>query len=429
MQKIGNNIDFNFWRIVSSIIKSGSYYFFSNILLAVTAFVFWIFIAKRFSPDNYGQVRTIYAIVAIISALMQFGLPTYNQLIFSSNSNKEYSNEYGKIVSLKIILIVIYFIIVVGYFLIDNRQYNVVYIAVIIIIFLLEDIVRFLAGIFYGRNDFNIVFKSSFISRLILLFLTVVIFIADYKLSYYLFILFFANLIQFSILISYKKYQKIIFHIPKLNLSKMKSLFLIIFPLGLNNIFNLAYDKIDLPLISYYIDFQHVAQYSIAYSIYTLSGTVFGILLMPAFNYFSNNNLYWYKKKLFNRTALLIILCSFFIIGCFYFLGKPLIILLLGTKYLTAAELLPYFSLSIIFWGLNSLCGIYLNAQSHFKVTMYAVIAGFAANVIIDVITLPYLGIIGGVIATTSTMLIVLIIEMFFILKFIRAENENSARG
>jgi stage V sporulation protein B len=419
LAKIKNREDFNYWGAIFSIIKSGSYYFFSNIFLAVTAFIFWIFLAKRFSPDNYGQVRTIYAIVAIISALMQFGLPTYNQLIFSSN--KEYSDEYGKVVSLKIILIVLYFIIVIGYFIVDNRQYNAVYIAVIIIIFFLEDIVRYLAGIFYGSNDFNIVFRSSFVSRLILLILTVVIFIAEFKLSYYLFILLLANLVQFSVLITNKKYQKIIFHIPKLNLSKMKSLFLIIFPLGMNNIFNLAYDKIDLPLISYYIDFNHVAQYSIAYSIYTLSGTVFGILLIPAFNYFSNNNIYQYKKKLFYRTALLMILCSFFIIGCFYFLGKPLIIFLLGTKYFTAAVLLPYFSLSIIFWGLNSLCGIYLNAQSHFKVTMYASIAGLAANVIIDVITLPYLGIIGGVIATTSTMLIVLAIEMFFILKFIRA--------
>ena len=427
MVKIKNREDFRYWNAIFSIVKSGSYYFLSNLILAITSFIFWIFIAKRFSPDNYGQVRTIYAIVAIISALMQFGLPTYNQLIFSSN--KGYFDEYGKIVSLKIILMFGYFIAVVGYFLIDKRQYNEIYILAIIIIFLGEDIVRFLSGIFYGRNDFRFVFKSSLISRLILLILTVVIFAGDYKLSFYLLILLFANLVQFSILISYKKYKNIFLHIPRLNLSKMKSLFFIIFPLGINNIFNLAYDKIDLPLISYYIDFKHVAQYSIAYSIYTLGGTFFGILLIPAFNYFSSNNSYHYKRKLFNRTALLIIFCSFFIIGGFYFLGKPLIIFFLGTKYLTAAELLPYFSPSIIFWGLNSLCGVYLNAQTQFTVTMYAVIAGFAANVIIDVITIPHFGIIGGVIATTSTMLIVLVIEMFFILKFARTENENSLLG
>ena len=104
-----------------------------------------------------------------------------------------------------------------------------------------------------------------------------------------------------------------------------------------------------------------------------------------------------------------------------------MIILILGAKYLQGARLLPFFSLAIIFWGLNSLFGVYLNAQKQFKVTMYAVLFGLITNTLIDILTLSHLGIIGGVIATTSTMFVVLSIESFFILRYWKSDNENSA--
>lgn len=428
MNKINKNNYFRQWDIIPSLIKLGSYNFLYNIILALSAFVFWMLIANKFSPENYGQARTIFAIISIISVLLQFGLPTYNQIIHSQNSNID--DEYSNVVPFKMLLLFAYLISTATYFFIDTKKYNLEYIITIVIIFFLEDIIRFLVGIYYGRNDFSYVFKSSLISRLTLLLVLVIIFLYDLKLSYYLIAFILANLIQLLILILNKNYKSIIIKIPKIKLSNVKNLLFLIFPLGLNNVFNLLYDKIDLPLISYYIDFNNVAQYSISYSIYSLSGIVFGIFLIPAFNYFSNTSHNSYDKiRLLIKLFLLIILCSFFIIACFVLFGKSLILLLLGAKYLQGARLLPFFSLSIIFLGLNSLFGVYLNAQKRFKATMYAVLFGLITNTVIDILTLPHLGIMGGVIATTSTMFVVLIIELFFVLRFWKSSNENSFVG
>ena len=169
MNKLNKYSYFRQWDIIPSIVKLGSYNFLYNLILAFSAFVFWMLIANRFSPENYGEVRTIFAIVSIISVLLQFGLPTYNQIISSQGTNID--DEYNNVVSLKIILLLVYLIVTVGYFFIDTKKYNLGYIVTIIVIFFLEDLVRFLVGIYYGKNDFSDVYKSSPISRLALLFL------------------------------------------------------------------------------------------------------------------------------------------------------------------------------------------------------------------------------------------------------------------
>ena len=97
--------------------------------------------------------------------------------------------------------------------------------------------------------------------------------------------------------------------------------------------------------------------------------------------------------------------------------------MIFGNKYIKSAEMIKYFSLSIIFWNLNSLTGVFLNSQEMFKSTMIAVIVGFLTNILLDIFTIPILGIKGGIIATTVTAFVVLIIETFFIIKIFRNEN------
>ena len=195
----------------------------------------------------------------------------------------------------------------------------------------------------------------------------------------------------------------------------------------MNNLFNLLYDKIDIPLISYFIDYSNVAQYSVAYGFYNLSGTMFGIILIPLFTYFSNKKLkYDERLQLLKSSAAIILAMAVTISLIFIFFGKMIVIGFFGEKYYPAGEIVAYFSPAIIFTGLNGLTGIFLNALQMFNKTMTAFLTGISLNILIDIIALPVIGIKGAIVASTAAAVMVFGTELFFIVRYIKKQNENS---
>jgi O-antigen/teichoic acid export membrane protein len=190
------------------------------------------------------------------------------------------------------------------------------------------------------------------------------------------------------------------------------------FPLGLTTIFNFLYGKIDIVILSIMLNFVIVAQYSVAYGLYKLSGMIFSVFLIPAFNLFAQNQENKPQKaRLFYSFFLIILVSSSLTAGVLLFTGKTGLSLIYGDKYAVAANIIPYFSLAVIGLGMNSLTGSFLNATGNYNVTMYTTMTGFIFNAAANIILISKMGLMGTVYTAIFTEAIVFLLQLIFIIK------------
>jgi O-antigen/teichoic acid export membrane protein len=190
------------------------------------------------------------------------------------------------------------------------------------------------------------------------------------------------------------------------------------FPLGLTTIFNFLYGRIDIVILSIILNYVFVAQYNVPHSLYKLSGMIFSVFLIPAFNSFTqhqeNRPL---NVRLFYSFFLIILLTSSIIAVFILLFGGYGLYLLYGNRYAMAATIIPYFSVAVIGLGMNGLTGCFLNATGNYKVTMYTTMTGFIFNAAANIILINKIGIMGAVYTAVFTEAIVFLLQLFFIIK------------
>jgi O-antigen/teichoic acid export membrane protein len=206
-----------------------------------------------------------------------------------------------------------------------------------------------------------------------------------------------------------------------LNFKKLKFTLAIIIPIGISSAFNLIYDKIDIVILSAYLDYNKVAQYSVAYTIYRLSGIVFGIILYPALNQFSRlAENFAENLKILLKYLVTIIFVSAIIILIYIFIISPLIPFVFGIHYLEASKIIIPLSFAVILWAMNSITGVYLNGLGQFKYVMAATLSGMIFNITINIILIPIIGVMGAVYSTLGTEFIIFLIEICFVYIYIK---------
>ena len=404
------------------VFKSVSYLFLSTFIITISSFLFWVCLANKFDPSLFGQTRTIFTVVSIIAIFFQFGLPTYNQVQYSKENNIPHDKEF--ITILKIILLISFLIVASIYYYFSRDRFSYLLFNMIVFIIFFDDLIKYFSAILYGKNEFLVPLKAVIYSRIFFILLLATLFLFSTNIYHFILLVLVTYFIHFIFIyfrlgefrIEYKKL--------RFNNRSFQNYLLVLSPLWINNIFNQLYDKIDIPIISYFLNYTQVADYSVAYTFYNLSGIIIGIVLVPLLNYFSNKKIILENKlRLLKKSIIVVLSISISIVILFILVVENIVIMIFGNKYIKSAEMIKYFSLSIIFWNLNSLTGVFLNSQEMFKSTMIAVIVGFLTNILLDIFTIPILGIKGGIIATTVTAFVVLIIETFFIIKIFRNEN------
>lgn len=283
---------------------------------------------------------------------------------------------------------------------------------------------------FYGRDNSRLVFKASIAGKLLLLVLVFTVFL--YSRDVYLFLCgyLFSNILLFSFLLLKLKIYKVNYKKIDVGYKVFKNTFLLVLPLGLATIFNILYDRIDILLLKYFLDFNKVAQYNVAYTIFKLSMIPLSAIIYPAFNRLSREStnvkvLFPLLKKL----VLVIIISSIILAGINYSIIPKLIPTILGFKYSEASFLVPILSIAIIFVGLNNLTGVFLNSVNKFKAVMLATLAGLIINILLNIILIPKINSIGAVYSTILTEFSILLIEAAFVFKFFRENKMSTVQG
>lgn len=188
-------------------------------------------------------------------------------------------------------------------------------------------------------------------------------------------------------------------------------------PIGIGLSFVWIYDKVDVILIQRIIGNEAVSFYAVAYSLYKIPQVIAGVILLPFFTEISNRyategslNM----NELF-KPALLLVTVSGVIIIAYNCIPELFLSLVYGNLYKRSGWILSTLSFALPGLLLNNLTGNTLNAIRKERKVMNSTFFAFLLNIGLNLVILPWLGIVGAVIATICTEYFVVCIQIFHI--------------
>jgi len=396
------------------ILKTGIDYFYINLVDRLVAFFSFLLLARAFDSHLYGKIVTVFAVSTIVMTVFDFGLPIYAQR--ESAKKESLQDTFDELYPVKVLSIILYIVLlpVIAFSFYKDIPPGII--AIIGGIILLQNISNLFSFVYYGKDESRFVLKTNVISKIFfiviisvsfLFYRNIYFFLAGYIVAYlYSGVVLSLKLSQFNIKVK----------LFELTFKKLRSTLLIILPLGIASALNLVYDKIDIVILSAYLDYDKIAQYSVAYTIYRLSGIVFSIILFPALNQFSRlaDDLHQNIRLLF-RYLVTSCLVSVILILIYIYVVSELIPILFGPEYLEASRVIIPLSFAIFLWSLNAIIGVYLNGLGLFKEVMIASVSGMIINIIINIILIPKIGILGAVYTTIITEFLIFMVEIIFV--------------
>ena len=400
-----------------NILKSGINYFYINLADRIVAFFSFILLARIFDSQLYGKISTVFAVSTILVTILDFGLPVYTQR--ESSKTEDLSDILANVFSVKAPFLILYIFILPLISWVFLKAIPCGIVIIIGVIILLQSISNLLSYAYFGKDNSKLVLRANIVSKVLFLIVittsyfflrNIYFFLSGYIIAYvYTLLVFTINIKHYKVEI-----RKLI-----LNFKKLKFTLAIIIPIGLSSVFNLIYDKIDIVILSAYLDYNKVAQYSVAYTIYRLSGIIFSIILYPAFNQFSRlAENFAENLRLLLKYLVTIISVSLIIILIYIFIISPLIPVVFGIDYLEASKIIIPLSFAVILWAMNAITGVYLNGLGRFKNVMVATLSGMIFNITINIILIPIIGVMGAVYTTIITETVILTIEGIYIFKY-----------
>lgn len=404
-------------KAILSNIKQSKYILYDNILEKVFYFFLFLIFARSFSPSFYGEFVTINNLGNIIITLSGFGLYIQLQILIA----KEVDNS-ERIISNFIILFSFVFItdLLISFFAFITfyDTYNRPFFFCIILWTAISSLSSGISYSFLGLNKYKSRFIINLIPKIIFFSLTAISIILLKNFIYAILILMIGVIFHITLLLKIFPY-----HI-NLKLFDRKFIYSVLIsslPLGSAITFNFLYDKIDILLLSKMTSFSLVAMYGIAYGIYKSTSISFSFIQTNLLSIIAGlkNDKKAILTTLVKYSKFVLFICAALNIIIFIF-SSFIIKLLYSETYYGAVDILKVLSFAIIPIGLNGLTGNTLNAIGLFKQNLYVTIIGLIFNVIMNIIFIPVFSIFAAAYISLLTEIIILLIDIFYIYKFIK---------
>ncbi|MCF8304916.1 MAG: polysaccharide biosynthesis C-terminal domain-containing protein [Ignavibacteriales bacterium] len=393
-------------------IYSASRYFAFNLFSEkLFSLVFHLLIVKYFSPIDYASFSIFLGFNFIAGTILDLGIPIHLQRLASG---KKILNEFSDAISLRFSFILLQIASAVIYLIISGLD-NITLILIITVSSSIGSLINFYNHFLFGKQNFKLIFKASFISRIFLITLILVIILYLSEIEYIAAAMIFANLLQIKIIITGEKVypemaNRIAFGKESYALIKQS------FPLGLNQIINILYDRVDILILPMFIPVQMIASYAFSYLIYKLPV----VLLSPLFVIFFNKiaaRQQSGKVHLLQKYFVIIFIIGLLLAMLIGFIVAPLADYYIGAKISSVEEIIKILSFAFVFLAMNSITGIYLNASGKYEKVLTSSVLGLSVNLIFNFSFLTKYGIIAAAYATLLTEITILTVQGYHILR------------
>lgn len=400
------------------IFKNTSWVMVSQIITSIFGFFWTILIARYLGVSEYGILTFATSFTGIMNIFMDLGITTYTTRDLSRNTDLS-SFYVGNGIPLKIILSIFSFLI--SLFILIIMGYDVLTIE-IALIFVIQTIFmnmgNFFNGIFqsYGKMKYQaigVIINSFFLligTLLVIFFNLGLFFVAIAYLLASLIMLFYLYIKSNSKLVPVKF--QFDFSFWKKSIKKA-------IPFGLTGIFTSIYFMIDSVMISFMKGSIAVGIYGSAYKIITVFTTlymVYNYVIFPLMSNLYKNSGNLLKISYEKSVKYLLIMILPIAVGINFY-TEPIIALIYGSDYLSAASVLQILIWNVVFLFINGASSLLLNSSN--KETAVTKINAIAClfNFCLNIILINYFSYIGASIATVITGLLICVIMTYIIMK------------
>lgn len=207
----------------------------------------------------------------------------------------------------------------------------------------------------------------------------------------------------------------------KWNLPAMKWILRESFPIGITRIFRKTTFRIDTILLKL---FRTRAEVGVFHGVYRIIIIAMFIPRDITDSLFPVMSRYAYGPKesitaIFEKSFKIILILTLPLIFTAFMASDKIITLILGSNFTHAAPLMQLLTLAWGFMFFSVLCNKILNATNHQRFTTIAVGICLLVNVIMDLITIPYLGYLGAGISTLISEIVLFTLSYSFISKHV----------
>ncbi len=379
--------------------------FFFQVLTFFTGPLLLFILTRNLSTESYGAYSIFSSTTHFLSVFLSLGLYSYIITKFSGFSYKERAEETGSIS----LFLVFYFIVLFVVFLLIKHKFLSIFNLInygseynIIIVLIIVGILR---RILIGRLT----------SKKLLELTSILQFLRNSGWVYGLFLVMIFTTINLKIVLGMWLLMVIlttIIALPKINIRFCKRFpkkaLLFGSPLMLYHIGYWLIRVADRYVLSYYLTLERVGIYSLGDSLVTALVMFSDVISGVIYPYYSESFNKKKKHKVFSNVAikytLLILLPA---IAGLTVMGKAIITMVSGPRYLESASVIPWLALYPLLVGLSKV--FYQNLMVRDK-TKQAGMIFFSAgilNILLNMLMVPKIGIIGAAISINVSYLLI----------------------
>ena len=372
-------------------------------------------IARYLGIENRGIYALIVLLPTTLFTFLNFGINT-SIIYFIGKKNDNIRNIITSVTFISIMLITISIIlgliIIIFYKNIFFKGVNEIYLFISLLFIPALIYNNFFQSIFIGYENFKTLNYILLLQPIIFLFLLVSNYVLDYNLNGVLT----AEIVTLYIILVITHYfiQKL-YDKRKGKLSKKLIYSKIKYGMKnhIANMISFFEYRLDLLMVSYYLDLKSVGAYVIAVNLaeklWTVSASVSSVMFARVVNLVDE------KEKTFITiySAKVVFIISFIIGIILYFISAKLIVFLFGEDY--SLSVLPFLYLlpGIILWSVVKVYASYIAAEGYPEYNIYVSLVSVVFNLILNIILIPKYGLNGAAIATSISYTINFILRIF----------------
>jgi O-antigen/teichoic acid export membrane protein len=399
--------------------RRGQYIFYTALLEKLVYFLIFLVLARKYSVAEFGEITSVFVLGFILASLTELGFANYFQRRTASDVQKSIE-EFNSALTFRFITYLIILLISVAYNYYWEAAVELLLTVIIVTSVFIFNSSWLLIKIFYGLNEYSGVFKRFLISRFILIAGSSLLIFTDISLSIFSIVFLVSALSEFVLLSLLLKQKKMYSFKPGIKSEILNRMFASSVPMGLGIFFVVVYDRVDILLIQRIIGAESVGIYAVAYSLYKIPHIFSGIFLTPLYSDLSAE--FEMKKRIsyekVKKLALFLIFFYLIAITVIFFSSEMLVELLYGKKYFLSVDILKLLVIALPFLFLNNLTGVILNSIKREKTAFYSTMIASLLNVLVNMLLLNLIGLVGAVISTIITEILVFLIQLGYILRF-----------
>lgn len=385
------------------------------------AFVYFLFVARVLQPELTGRYFLAISIAMIFSVLADFGITSVTIREIAKAPEKT-SELISRSLTLKIPFLFLGYFCAIGAAWLFGYESEIIWLTALSALSLILDSIHlFFYGVLRGHQRLGMESIGMFFGQVTTAIVGGFILWLQPSLMLLIFALVvgsFFNVVLSGVVL-FKRFGAQSF-VPKWDVIFAKALMRMALPFALAAIFVKVYSYVDTLLISKWIDTTAVGLYGLAYKFtyaFQFLPLAFTAALYPSFS----ASLVHDKKnlpKLFHRALWYMMLLSTPITLGIWLIAEPLV-LLAGEAYQAAAPVLSLLVFVLIPIFLDFPVGSLLNASNK-QATKTAIMgATMVINLVLNAILIPIIGILGAAIAALVSFIFMLLVGLFFIVKYI----------